>query len=111
MTDRHAGSHAPAHLIDQLIANRLGKPVDEATANEVIEAMPHPQYLRYDPRTASPLGGRLASHLHHVEEEEAFELMAHAERFLAETPSSSPRQASYEGDEATTTPEATSSSA
>ncbi|MDQ1596671.1 MAG: hypothetical protein QOI70_95 [Microbacteriaceae bacterium] len=77
----------PQRTIETWAERRVGKPIDEIKTSDVLRRIPHATGLRYAPRSAtSPLGGRIASHLRHLEEAEIIERLERAETFLAETP-------------------------
>jgi hypothetical protein len=68
-------------------AAQLGKPAELITTSDILARLPRRAHLRYDKTaTKSPLGGRIAPHLRHLEEEEAKELLREGEAFLRDTP-------------------------
>ena len=85
MPEKRQSTCHEQHLIDKWTERRLRKPSDQVTTEDIVTGIPHPQGLRYHPVAKSEMGGRLADHLHHVEEREAVERMALAERFLRDT--------------------------
>lgn len=61
------------------------KRISESGAT-TIYAVPRLSGLKYRPESSkSPLGGRIDPHLRHIEDAEALERMARADRFLIET--------------------------
>jgi hypothetical protein len=81
--------------IDAWIEDRTGKPASRVTIADIL-AVPRRRGLKWGP-VRSSLGGRLDSHLKHLDDEEAAELMERGDRFLNDTPdepvSSEPRSA------------------
>lgn len=60
--------------------------IKESGAPSIYDALPRMSGLKYQPESAkSPLGGRIDPHLRHVEDAEALERVARADRFLDET--------------------------
>jgi hypothetical protein len=60
--------------------------MSETGASTVYEGLPRLSGLKYRPESSkSPLGGRIDLHLRHVEDAEALERVARADRFLSET--------------------------
>jgi hypothetical protein len=73
--------------LDEWMEARVGKPADEVTISD-LQNLPRIKGLRYG-SLESKLGGRLESHLLHLEEQEAAELAERGDRFLEETPDES----------------------
>jgi hypothetical protein len=77
------------HFIDAWMARRIGKPLEDISTEDIAVGIPRPTPLSYDPRTASELGGRLADHLDHLEEDQVRTLLEAAEGLLADIPAGS----------------------
>jgi hypothetical protein len=72
--------------IDSWAARRVGKQPERITTSDVLNRIRPVSGLRYRSRlTGSPLGGRIAPHLRHLEDEEAIDLLSRADAFLADT--------------------------
>ncbi len=73
-------------VIDRWAAQRMGVPPRQAGMAEIRARLPQLGGLRYKGESSSsPLGGRIDPHLRHVEEVEALERIARANRFLRGT--------------------------